>query len=80
MPAAQAWEQAGVPQEAQVLIRELVSPKVPDQRGGQNRGCTSNLQNATEQGLRGVEGSPSGQDRPAPPRPCGGTVDWRRLL
>lgn len=31
MPAAQAWEQAGVPQEAQVLTRELVSPKVPDQ-------------------------------------------------
>lgn len=28
MPGAQAWEQAGVPQEAQVLTRELVSPKV----------------------------------------------------
>lgn len=31
MPAAQAWEQAGVPQEAQVLTRELVSPEVPGQ-------------------------------------------------
>lgn len=30
LPEAQVWEPAGVPLEAQVLTRELVSPKVPN--------------------------------------------------